>query len=116
MSNLLGLPTVASSLFVKATVMGHLVGTLSNSHVAHCDAIDLQMQPLKDAPPEVGTLCNSHVAHCDAIDLQMQPLKDAPPEVGSSIPSLTHLHAEVSLGKMLNPEAPPPHRITKCCD
>ncbi|CAB1444405.1 unnamed protein product [Pleuronectes platessa] len=27
--------------------------------------------------------------------------------VGSSIPSLTHLNAEVSLGKMLNPEWPP---------
>ena len=26
--------------------------------------------------------------------------------VGSSIPSLPHLHAEVSLGKMLNPELP----------
>ncbi|CAB1420064.1 unnamed protein product [Pleuronectes platessa] len=28
-------------------------------------------------------------------------------EVGSSIPSLTHLHDEVSFGKMLNPECPP---------
>ena len=28
------------------------------------------------------------------------------PEVGSSIPSLPHLHVEVSLGKMLNPELP----------
>ena len=27
-------------------------------------------------------------------------------KVGSSIPSLPHLHAEVSLGKMLNPELP----------
>ncbi|CAB1433786.1 unnamed protein product [Pleuronectes platessa] len=36
-------------------------------------------------------------------------------KVSGSIPSLTHLQAEVSLGKMLNPEWPP-HRITKCCD
>ncbi|CAB1443842.1 unnamed protein product [Pleuronectes platessa] len=28
-------------------------------------------------------------------------------KVGGSIPSLNHLHAEVSLGKMLNPEWPP---------
>ncbi|CAB1422486.1 unnamed protein product [Pleuronectes platessa] len=28
-------------------------------------------------------------------------------KVGGSVPSLTHLHAEVSLGKMLNPEWPP---------
>ncbi|CAB1441518.1 unnamed protein product [Pleuronectes platessa] len=28
-------------------------------------------------------------------------------KVGGSIPSLTHLRAEVSLGKMLNPEWPP---------
>ena len=28
-------------------------------------------------------------------------------KVGGSIPSLNNLHAEVSLGKMLNPEWPP---------
>ncbi|CAB1453531.1 unnamed protein product [Pleuronectes platessa] len=41
-------------------------------------------------------------SHSSGVECSSSNLK-----VGSSIPSLTYLHADLSLGKMLNPEWPP---------